>query len=311
MIDGVLESLADLPEDVRDGAHLAFTTHSIPTAAADTSGPVEDHGDGGAYVAQHLDVARLVADAVRERDRRRAPLAARLPVAQRRPAHPVAGAGHLRPPGGAARRRRPGGRDGADRLRLGPHGGAVRPRHRGHGQGRGAGPAGAPLGDRRAPTRGSPPPCATSSWSAPRPSAARRSSAAPWARSAPSHDLCPVGCCPARAPQARRRRRRQPVRMRSRRDRAPARPNCSTRALEAARRAGELLRDGRPADLGGRRHQVQPDRRRHRDGHRRREADHRPDRRAPPGRRLPRRGGRRPPRARAASAGSSTRSTAP
>ena len=26
-------------------------------------GPVEDHGDGGAYVAQHLDVARLVADA--------------------------------------------------------------------------------------------------------------------------------------------------------------------------------------------------------------------------------------------------------
>ncbi|WP_030799112.1 ferrochelatase [Streptomyces sp. NRRL S-337] len=68
MVDGVLASLAALPEDVRDGAHLAFTTHSIPTAAADTSGTPEDHtedGAGGAYVAQHLDVARVIADAVR------------------------------------------------------------------------------------------------------------------------------------------------------------------------------------------------------------------------------------------------------
>ncbi|MFD5395271.1 ferrochelatase [Streptomyces sp. NPDC127097] len=68
MIDGVLASLAGLPEDVRDGAHLAFTTHSIPTAAADTSGTPGDHtrdGEGGAYVAQHLDVARMIADAVR------------------------------------------------------------------------------------------------------------------------------------------------------------------------------------------------------------------------------------------------------
>ncbi|KPC72878.1 ferrochelatase, partial [Streptomyces sp. NRRL F-6602] len=55
MIDGVLASLADLPEEVRDGAEIAFTTHSIPDAAADTSGPREVHGDGGAYVAQHLD----------------------------------------------------------------------------------------------------------------------------------------------------------------------------------------------------------------------------------------------------------------
>jgi ferrochelatase len=64
MIDGVLASLADLPEDVRAGAHLAFTTHSVPTSAADSSGPADEHGDGGAYVRQHLDVARLIAEAV-------------------------------------------------------------------------------------------------------------------------------------------------------------------------------------------------------------------------------------------------------
>ncbi|MET8829794.1 ferrochelatase [Streptomyces sp. NPDC004610] len=67
MADGVLAALADLPAEVRDRAHIAFSTHSIPDTAADTSGPVEDHGDGGAYVAQHLDVARVIADAVRER----------------------------------------------------------------------------------------------------------------------------------------------------------------------------------------------------------------------------------------------------
>ncbi|MGW3661668.1 ferrochelatase [Streptomyces sp. NPDC005141] len=66
MVEGVLRSLAELPEEVRTGAHLTFTTHSIPVAAADTSGPVEGHGDGGAYVRQHLDVARLIAEAVRE-----------------------------------------------------------------------------------------------------------------------------------------------------------------------------------------------------------------------------------------------------
>ncbi|HEY5836603.1 ferrochelatase [Streptomyces sp.] len=66
MTEATLTALAALPEDVRDGARLAFTTHSIPTAAADTSGPVPGHGDGGAYVAQHLDTARVIAEAVRE-----------------------------------------------------------------------------------------------------------------------------------------------------------------------------------------------------------------------------------------------------
>ncbi|MFF3623973.1 ferrochelatase [Streptomyces sp. NPDC002467] len=68
MIDGVLASLESLPQEVRAGARLVFTTHSIPTAAADASGPVEEHtegGEGGAYVRQHLDVAKVIADAVR------------------------------------------------------------------------------------------------------------------------------------------------------------------------------------------------------------------------------------------------------
>ncbi|WP_432037542.1 ferrochelatase [Streptomyces cucumeris] len=67
MVDATLTALGELPEGLRAGAHLAFTTHSIPTAAADTSGPPADHGEGGAYVAEHLEVARLVAAEVRER----------------------------------------------------------------------------------------------------------------------------------------------------------------------------------------------------------------------------------------------------
>ncbi|MFF0482138.1 ferrochelatase [Streptomyces sp. NPDC004779] len=67
MVEGVLASLAELDDEDRAGAHLAFTTHSIPDSAADSSGPVADHAPGGAYVKQHLDVARVIVDAVRER----------------------------------------------------------------------------------------------------------------------------------------------------------------------------------------------------------------------------------------------------
>ncbi|QYJ04809.1 ferrochelatase [Nocardioides panacisoli] len=57
--DCTLEALADLPEDVRAQARLVFVTHSIPTAMNDHSGP-----DGGAYVAQHRDVAAVVTERV-------------------------------------------------------------------------------------------------------------------------------------------------------------------------------------------------------------------------------------------------------
>ena len=61
-IDSTLEALAGLPADRQERARLVFTTHSIPIAMAESSGV-----PGGAYVRQHEEVARLVADAVAER----------------------------------------------------------------------------------------------------------------------------------------------------------------------------------------------------------------------------------------------------
>ncbi|MDQ6526480.1 ferrochelatase [Nocardioides sp. LHD-245] len=58
-VDGVLAALAGLPAEVRDRARLVFVTHSIPITMSDASGP-----EGGAYVAQHLDVAGAVATQV-------------------------------------------------------------------------------------------------------------------------------------------------------------------------------------------------------------------------------------------------------
>ncbi|NHC24670.1 ferrochelatase [Nocardioides sp. IC4_145] len=71
VVDATLAALADLPDDVRDGAHLAFVTHSIPTQMNDASGPPEQ--GGGAYVRQHLDVAAVVAERVREETGREHP----------------------------------------------------------------------------------------------------------------------------------------------------------------------------------------------------------------------------------------------
>ncbi|TNM68897.1 ferrochelatase [Streptomyces sp. NP160] len=60
--DAVLAALDELDDDVRDGAHLVFTTHSIPTAMAEAAGP-----GGGAYEAQHEAVRAEVVRRVAER----------------------------------------------------------------------------------------------------------------------------------------------------------------------------------------------------------------------------------------------------
>ena len=59
VVDAVLAALTDLPDGVRDEARLVFVTHSIPTSMNDASGP-----EGGADLAQHQDVAAVVADRV-------------------------------------------------------------------------------------------------------------------------------------------------------------------------------------------------------------------------------------------------------
>jgi len=59
MIRNTVDALAELGPRRAAGAHIAFVTHSIPTAMNDASGP-----EGGAYVGQHLETARLVAAGV-------------------------------------------------------------------------------------------------------------------------------------------------------------------------------------------------------------------------------------------------------
>lgn len=61
-VDATTAALDDLPEEARGAARLVFTTHSLPTAAAASSGP-----EGGAYLAQHHAVAALVAEGVAAR----------------------------------------------------------------------------------------------------------------------------------------------------------------------------------------------------------------------------------------------------
>ncbi len=61
MVDATLAALADLPEQVREEAHLVFVTHSLPEAMNAASGP-----EGGAYVDQHLSVADEIVERVRQ-----------------------------------------------------------------------------------------------------------------------------------------------------------------------------------------------------------------------------------------------------
>jgi protoporphyrin/coproporphyrin ferrochelatase len=66
VVDATLAALAELPDDVRDGAHLAFVTHSIPETMNDGSGP-----QGGQYVEQHRSVMVEVVERVRQEIGRR------------------------------------------------------------------------------------------------------------------------------------------------------------------------------------------------------------------------------------------------
>jgi protoporphyrin/coproporphyrin ferrochelatase len=67
--DGVAAALAELVADgvPGDAVRILFTTHSIPTAMADTSGPPGAFGAGGAYLAQHHALVDLVLADVRAR----------------------------------------------------------------------------------------------------------------------------------------------------------------------------------------------------------------------------------------------------
>ncbi|HEY0948708.1 ferrochelatase, partial [Nocardioides sp.] len=66
IVDATLAALAGLPEAVREDAHLAFVTHSLPESMAATSGP-----EGDAYVDQHRSVADEVVERVRQETGRR------------------------------------------------------------------------------------------------------------------------------------------------------------------------------------------------------------------------------------------------
>jgi ferrochelatase len=57
--EALAAALASLPADLRDGARLVATAHSIPEAMAAVAGP-----DGGAYQAELQRAARLAVDAV-------------------------------------------------------------------------------------------------------------------------------------------------------------------------------------------------------------------------------------------------------
>ncbi len=61
LADSVRTALATLPDELRDGARLIFTAHSVPVSMNDQSGPEKN----GLYAAQQRETARLVAEAVR------------------------------------------------------------------------------------------------------------------------------------------------------------------------------------------------------------------------------------------------------
>ena len=127
MVDATLAALADLPDAVRHDAHLLFVTHSIPTAMDDAQRPRPEAAPTSGSTAASW---RRSSSGSARRPATATPRTwstARGPG----PARAVARARRERPPRGARRGRRPRRRRGPDRLRLRPHGGHLRPRHRG------------------------------------------------------------------------------------------------------------------------------------------------------------------------------------
>ena len=113
---------------------LVFVTHSIPTAMAETAGP-QPRSAEGAYVDWHrrvaAEVTRRVAAVRGVADDHDLVYCSRSGP----PTPALAGAGRQRPSDRPRRGGRERGRHGADRLRVRPHGGHLRPRHRGGGHG--------------------------------------------------------------------------------------------------------------------------------------------------------------------------------
>ena len=142
MVDATLGALAGLPAQVREDAHLSIRDPLHPRrherlqrrigwGGVRLAAPQRDGGDRGPHPPGDRTPAR-------PRTRLLLPLGAA--------AGAVAGARHQRPPQNADL---PGGGRGADRVRLRPHGGGLRPRHRGRGDCRRARPAVRACGDGR------------------------------------------------------------------------------------------------------------------------------------------------------------------
>ena len=124
----VTEAVRGLRERPDDEVRLVFVTHSIPEAMDDTSGPGD--GEGNAYRREHLALAAAITDEVnatlgRGLDHELVYCSRSGPPTQPWLEPDVNDA--LRASG--LRRGQDRGR-GADRVRLGSHGGQVRPRHR-------------------------------------------------------------------------------------------------------------------------------------------------------------------------------------
>ena len=254
MVDATLAALAELPDAARHDAHAAVRR---PTRSRTSM------NDASRPRGRRL---RRPAPQRRGRDRRAGPPGDRPPL-------PATSSSTAR---GPARRTSPwlepdvndrieelaehgvaGGRRGADRLRLRPHGGHLRPRHRGERDRREARPGVRPGRDRRASTRASWPWSATCSLE--RAAAERGADAAPASRRRRSARRG-TSARPAAAPTPA-----APARRCAGRTEAGGPYDAPARPRAAGGRRGR--RAGARAAAGGRRgrgHQVQPGRRRHR-----------------------------------------------